>query len=127
MNENEPVYYQDTDGEWHFIGYTDAAGFEFTSAAEGEEADVPFEPGGILQAYSQADIDFCANYPQRFVLGLESAHEGFVAMGEAISSMAETLREVRADYPHLFEDIEPFVSSDAMSVRYTDDMADSPW
>lgn len=134
MTQNQATY-QGDDGEWRNLGTTqddlvlsddyEAYAQRYVLGVDSDE--VPdYEPGGILMGYSEGDVAFTQGFYARLAESAQEAVYTSEVAQASIQSMIEQLAALRELSPNLFEDIEPLITGDAMSVRYTDEMESSP-
>lgn len=118
MTQNQATY-QGDDGEWRNLGTT-----QDDLVLTSDELD--YQPGGILMGYSEGDVAFTQGFYTRLAEQAQEVVLTTEAAANSILDMVDQLRELRELNPSLFEDIEPLITGDAMSVRYTDEMESSP-
>ena len=90
----------------------------------------PFEPGGYMMGYSEADARFTAAFFEevsRIPNYASTVAESMNAMRDNLNRMGEVLGELREVSPHLFEDIDDIpMSGDAMRVSWNSEMEEKP-
>lgn len=90
----------------------------------------PFENGGYMEGYCEADARFTAAFFEEItrIPDLSNAvADSLTSMRESLSRMGEALGALRESDPHLFEDIDDIpMSSDAMRVSYSDGREERP-
>lgn len=118
MTQNQATY-QGDDGEWRNLGTTQD---DLVLTSD----ELEYQPGGILMGYSEGDVAFTQGFYARLAESAQEAVYTSEVAQASIQSMIEQLAALRELSPNLFEDIEPLITGDAMSVRYTDEMESSP-
>lgn len=119
------VYMSEPDDDgWSYLGDTD---LELVLVPLEDSGLTEYQPGGILAPYSEGDIALAmSDYSQRLQEIAPTVLESLNSMQAGVQRMMEALDELRTIEPSLFEDVEPFVSSDAMRVTYGDGREERP-
>lgn len=90
----------------------------------------PFEPGGYMMGYCEADARFTAAFYEEISRIPDLSHavsDSLTAMQENMARMTDALGDLRGSFPELFEDVDDIpMSCDAMRVSYADGREERP-